>query len=105
MAKTKKLTKAEHLEMELNHEQKANTLLQKDILIEKKAVKLLKMKIAELENQRMIQSMNNNLESMVKRIDQADKEIKDFNEKMKLKYKIKNSFGINPDTGEILEEE
>jgi hypothetical protein len=104
MAKEKKLTKAEHLEMELNHEQVASLKLQKELLLEKKANKLLKIKIAELENQRMIQVMNNNLDSMVNRIAQADKEVKDFNEKVKTKYKLKGSFGINPDTGSIIED-
>ena len=105
MSKAKKLTKAEHLEMELNLEQMRNVRLQKEVLTEKKGNKLLRMKIAELENQRAIQAANNNLESAEQRIKRAEKEINDFNQKIKDKYKIKGSFGVNPDTGELIIED
>jgi hypothetical protein len=104
MAKEKKLTKAEHLEMELNSEQLNNVKLQKEIMLEKKQVKLLKIKIAELENQRTIQALNNTLDNMEVKIKRAEEEVAKFNQKLKDKYKIKSSFGINPDTGIILEE-
>lgn len=38
MSKTKKLTKAEHFEMELNAEQLNSVKLQKEILLEKKLI-------------------------------------------------------------------
>ena len=104
MEKEKKLTKEEHLEMELNSEQLSNVKLQKEIMLEKKQVKLLKIKIAELENQRIIQALNNTLDNMEVKIKRAEDEVAKFNQKMKEKYKIKSSFGINPDTGIILEE-
>lgn len=56
MSKVKKLTKAEHLEMELNQEQVRVATLEKELLLEKKANKLLKDKISELESQRVIQA-------------------------------------------------
>ena len=102
--KDKKLTKAEHLEMELNLEQHMNVKLQKEIALEKKAVKLLKMKVAELENQRIIQAMNNNMENLERKVKQSEEEINNFNQKLKDKYKVKGSFGVNPDTGEIIED-
>ena len=104
MAKEKKLTKAEHLEMELNSEQLSNVKLQTEIMLEKKQVKLLKIKLAELENQRTIQALNTTLDNMEVKIKRAEDEVAKFNQKMKEKYKIKSSFGINPDTGIILEE-
>ncbi len=103
MKKTKKLTKAEHFEMELNVEQLNNIKLQKEILLEKKANKLLKIKIAELENQRVLMASNNNLESCGQRILAAEKEVSDFNKKIMEKYKVKQGFGVNPDTGELIE--
>ena len=90
--------------MELNSEQLSNVKLQKEIMLEKKQVKLLKIKIAELENQRIIQALNNTLDNMEVKIKRAEDEVAKFNQKMKEKYKIKSSFGINPDTGIILEE-
>ena len=105
MAKEKKLTKAEHLEMELNFEQLRSIRLEKDLMIEKKGNKLLKMKVLELENQRVMQAMNNNLENMKKRIERAEQEVSSFNKKIKDKYKIKTSFGVNPDTGKLIEDE
>lgn len=103
MSKTKKLTKAEHFEMELNAEQLNSVKLQKEILLEKKANKLLKIKIMELENQRAIMTANNNLDAVAQRISAAEKEVVDFNKKIMDKYKVKQGFGINPDTGEIIE--
>lgn len=104
MSKVKKLTKAEHLEMELNSEQLRSLKLEQDLLIEKKQVRLLKAKISELENQRVMQAMNNNLENMKSRLASAEEEIAKHTQKIKEKYKIKTSFGINPDTGEIIED-
>ena len=104
MSKTKKLTKAEHFEMELNLEQLQNVKLQKEILLEKKANKLLRMKIAELENHKVIQAMNNRMESSDQKIEAAEKEVSDFNKKIMEKYKVKQGFGINPDTSEIINE-
>ena len=105
MAKQKKLTKAEHLEMELNAEQIRGLRLESALLLEKKASKLLRVKIAELENQRMIINMNNTIDNLKQRIELAEKDSSNFTGKLKEKYKIKTSFGINPDTGEILEDE
>ena len=48
--------------------------------------------------------MNNNLEGMKTRLQKAEDEISKHTQKIKDKYKIKHSFGINPDTGEILED-
>lgn len=104
MSKVKKLTKAEHLEMELNQEQVRIATLEKELLLEKKANKLLKDKIAELESQRVIQAMNNRLDTLKRKEEAVKEEVKKYTNKIKEKYKLKEGFGINPDTGEIEEE-
>lgn len=103
MKKTKKLTKAEHFEMELNVEQLNNLKLQKELMLEKKSNKLLKIKIAELENQRVMMAADNNLAACAQRILAAEKEVNEFNKKIMEKYKVKQGFGICPDTGELIE--
>lgn len=104
MTKLKKLTKAEHLEMELNQEQLNNVKLEKMLQVEKKQSKLLKMKITELESRQQLQIMDNKLTTIDSKIALLEKEIKTFNQKMKDKYKIKGGFAINSDSGEIIEE-
>ena len=104
MSKTKKLTKAEHLEMELNHEQIRNVLLEKEIIMEKQRILMLEKKVADLEHEKKVKKSQDKITTVMSKLSLAQKESNEFNQKLKTKYKIKESFGINPDTGEILED-
>jgi len=100
----KKLTRAEHVEMELNHEQMLNLELMKKLELERRQSYLLQRKVQELEAKSKIDLINSKLTTIDKKIEKSREEVNDFNKKIMEKYKIEGSFGINPDTGEILEE-
>lgn len=100
-----KLTKTELLEMELNH---ANKLAHdRDIKVSElsKTNELLNLKIKQLETQVKLIGMDREIEAKKVKLGNLKEDIREFNNKIKAKHKIKGSFGINPDTGEILKEE
>ena len=99
-----KLTKNEHITVEFNSEKLKSLKLEKELTIEKKKNILLKIKISELENKINLKLIDNRIENIDKQINEAKHESSTFNNKLMDKYKIKGSFGINPDTGEILED-
>lgn len=101
---SKKLTKSEHLEMELNLEQLKNLRLEKELGVHKKQIKLLQSKVTELEVKQQIRSVEDTMQVLDAKIKRCEEEVKSFNEKIKTKYKLNGKFGINPDTGEIIED-
>lgn len=102
--KEKKLTKTEHLEMNLNYEQLNNLELLKKLEVEKRNTFILQRKVQELESNIKLESIKSKLTTIEKRLERSKEEVNKFNKKVMEKYNIEKSFGINPDTGEILEE-
>lgn len=101
----KKLTKSELLEMELNHSNKLVRDQELSNIELRKTNELLSLKIKQLEAQIKVGSIDKEIEAKKEQINFEKTKIRDFNNKLKNKHKIEGSWGINPDTGEILEEE
>lgn len=101
---SKKLTKSEHLEMELNAEQLRSLRLEKELGIHKKQIKLMQIKISDLEGKQQIKVLEDKMSVVDAKIARIEEDNKKFNEKIKNKYKLESGFGINPDSGEIIEE-
>lgn len=99
-----KLTKNEMLKMENNLLQQQVYERELEIQKLKKSVELLANQVKSLEALKKADVIDKTIETKRKKIEDIKKENREFNEKIKTKYKIEGSFGINPDTGEIIEE-
>lgn len=104
MAKIKKLTKAEHLELELLQERIRLKKMEIDLDASKINELMLQARIKQLEAEKLVKSKQDVMTNKKSQLTTIDKEHKEFTDKLKNKYKIKGAFGINPDTGEIKEE-
>jgi hypothetical protein len=104
MEKEKKLTKSEHLEMELGQEQVQNAKLLVEVGILRKNELLMKMKIHHLESEKQVKTRDDLINANRRKLTTIEYEHKVFVENIKIKYKIKNGFGVNPDTGVITED-
>lgn len=104
-----KLTKSELLQMELNLERKQNAEKKVEIRQLKYNNRLLENKVKSLEDQIKLKLDSENsrkeIEAFKAELEREKEICREFNNKLKSKYKIEGSWGINPDTGEILEEE
>jgi hypothetical protein len=101
----KKLTKAELLEMQRNFAEKLVEEKELEILTMSKTTELLNLKIKQLEVQAKMGSIDNTISKKKSDLELIKQTSRDFNNKMKIKYKLKDGWGINPDSGMILEEE
>jgi predicted dithiol-disulfide oxidoreductase (DUF899 family) len=104
MAKEKKLTKSEHLEMELNQEQVLNAKLEMELEVSKKNEVILQARIKQLESEKLLRAKTDLVNNKRQKLTTIEEEHRVFVEKMKAKYKIKGAFGIDPDTGIIQED-
>lgn len=100
-----KLTKSELLTMENNIYQQQVSERELENLKLKKHIEVLNGKLAHLELQIKLSSYDKQLENSSKKLQDLKTVTREYNNKLKDKYKVSGPFGINPDTGEILEEE
>lgn len=100
----KKLTKTELLQSELYSEQKKVRSLEKTVLELSAQIHDLQFQIKKKEHEMNMKLRQENISNKKSQNVLLDKDHKEFNNKLKTKYKIKGSFGIDPDTGKITEE-
>lgn len=99
----KKLTKQELLKTELYNERKKSRDLELKVMELQTQISILQFEIRKKEHESNIRLRKEALDNKKDKNEIDNREHQKFNEKLKDKYKIKESFGINPDTGEILE--
>ena len=106
MEKAKKLKPSELTQINLNHEKLAaqslrSSMLEKDIKILEMKQEIYKNQIALLGSE--IERLSQQLvaEKGKKRV--IEEENRQYMSKIKKSYKIKNTFGFDPDSGEIKE--
>lgn len=97
-----KLTKTELLQMDNNITSQQLIEKEKEILSHKKTIEMLTNKLRNLESAKNIDLLNKGIDQKKNQVNDLKEENREFNEKIKKKYKIKGAFGINPDTGEIV---
>jgi len=104
-----KLTKTELLEMELNLERKQNAEKNIELKQLRHNNKMLEVRVRNLEEQLKMKAesekVRKEVEALKAQLEREKEAYREFNNKIKKKHKLKGSWGINPDTGEILEEE
>lgn len=99
----KKLTKTELLQSELFSEQKKARDLEAKVMKLEMQVLEYQLELKKRDHEKAIRTRNEILSNKQRSSEKASEKHKEFNEKLKTKYKLKGSFGINPDTGEIIE--
>lgn len=103
-----KLTRTELLEMDLNFANQKNEELLLENLKIKHTNKILSTKIKNLEDQikfkNETEAFKKESEHLEQRVEKAKSVSRKFNNKISRKYKLKGSWGINPDNGEIIKE-
>lgn len=97
-----KLTKTELLQMDNNIANQQLIEKDKEILSHKKTIEMLTNKLRNLESSKNVELINKTIDQKNKQVNDLKEENREFNEKIKKKYKIKGAFGVNPDTGEIV---
>ena len=101
-----KLTKSELLQMELNLERKQNAEKKVEIRQLRYNNRLLENRVKNLEDQIKLKMDSENskkeIEAFKEELEREKLVCREFNNKLKSKYKIEGGFGINPDTGEII---
>lgn len=97
-----KLTKTELLQMDNNIANQQLIEKDKEILSHKKTIEMLTNKLRNLESLKNVELINKTIDQKSKQVNDLKEENREFNEKIKKKYKIKGAFGVNPDTGEIV---
>ena len=96
-----KLTKTELLEMENLNLEKNLEERDEQILILNKNIEMLNTRVRQLESQTKASLIDKKIATKKDKVHKLKEAISEFNNKIKKKYKIKDGFGINPDTGEI----
>ena len=102
---TKKLTKAELLEIQRNFAEKLVEEKMLEILNLRKHNEILTLKLKQAEVQVKINSMDNDISKKKHDLEVSKQASRDFNNKMKVKYKLKDGWGVKPDNGELVEDE
>lgn len=71
----------------------------------RKNLEVLNLKIRQLEMNNRIASMEDEIRNNNNKINNIKEKQREFNKSITKKYKIKGNWGINPDSGEIVQEE
>lgn len=102
-----KLTKTERLEVENNILEQENLKLQIELRKLRKNNNILTESIKRKELEERVKNANNAADSEISKFESELKSVKDrtrqTNKKIESKYKLSGNWGINPDTGEIVD--
>lgn len=101
----KKLTKTELLKMDNNSLQQRVLFLEKENLKLKKSVEILNNEKRNAESKSKLNLIDSQIRNREAKLENIKEENREFNKKIKDKYKIKKGFGVRPETGEIIEDE